>query len=299
MDLVAIIPVHFRDLFDKNERLDCIRYFEERKVPYIVAVNGCDIEAALKAEEVFLNFTYIKLMWAGEEGHPYVARNKALQYATRVFPRADAFALIDSDTEISPEWLEVALRTATRDSVINGRVKTRVPRGISQHLDWLSDSGFECFDGFTPKGGAIGANMIIGRNVWVALGLMSEEYISGGDCAYAVAAVKCGFALIDAPSMVVYKVITKYSYRTIIDKQLRRACSADPALLPPVGAVLEGLRGALMRHHDAIAIIEDLAQFERSPDYYAMLIDGLFGIMWFEGMLSRHIDSLPVKGKSA
>lgn len=288
MSYAVVIPILAKDIAAAKGYFQTVSYFLSKGVPVAVVVNGCTVEEAETLQRFYDTAPkHFSLLWGGEEPSPYPSRNVGLSYFFGGGRGVDAVALIDSDTEAADDYHDKALLAIRPDKLIAGRINTRVPRGISWHLDNLADIGFECFDGYGPPDSTIGANMIIGRFVYNDVGKMKDDVMSGGDADYSVRAKRQGYNVTQHNELLVSKVIFKYSYRVIVEKQIRRSLCVNPALSPLVDQTIAGLRCALHNHLHAL---EGAATLEDLKPRYGELIDSLFALMWFEGLIANHID---------
>lgn len=287
MTYAVVVPVTYHDLLQAPSSFQWIDYFHRHSVKTFVCVNKCSVQEAhsLESRYCLMPDTFF-LVYGGVEGNPYVARNAGL-HAAFAHSDVDAVALIDSESIVHDDFHGIISKCAA-DGVYAGRVKTYIPRGVSNHLDWLAGKNFECFDGFNAPDATMGGNMTIGRAVFNALGDMRSSTISGGDHEYGVRAKECGVTVKPIEALV-YKIINKYTYRTIIEKQLRRAQNATKGKLP-ASQVIPALRAALLRK---AAALEGCNEVEDLKGNYDKLIDGLFSVMWFESLLADIIDGAP------
>ena len=287
MSYAVIVPVTATDIKKSPFGFQWLEYFLSRSVKVFMCVNGCSIEEAKAVESFYESMPKeFFIVYGGEEPNPYKARNCGLR-AAFAHMEVEAVALIDSESIID-QGFDSCVSEVTDFMLCAGRVKTHVPVGVSRHLDWLAEHRFECFDGFNAPDATMGGNMIIGRSIYEFLGPMKEDSISGGDHEYGARAKARGMRITPIDALV-FKIIHKYSYRTIMEKQIRRAKNATLAA-QPASEVIPALRAALLRKADAIggcASIEDL------KDNYSKVIDGLFSVMWYESLLASLIDEEP------
>jgi hypothetical protein len=284
MQYAVIIPITAHDLLHAPQSFQWLSYFDSHAVKTFVSVNGCSLEEAHSIEQRYerapLTF---HMVYGGEEPNPYKARNAAIAAAFK-HQEVEAVALIDSES-IVDEGYHACVSHLCHDRIYSGRIKTHIPKGVSTHLDWLADKHFECFDGFNCLTATMGGNMVFGRSVYEALGPMKDDSISGGDHEYGVRAFNKGY-LVQPIEALVYKIIHKYSYRTILEKQLRRAQNATSGKLP-ASQVIPSLREALLRK---AAALEGCTKLSDLQGNYDKVIDGLFSVMWFESLLAIIID---------
>lgn len=283
----VVIPILIKDVVAQQGCFQPVRYFLDRGVPVALVLNGGTDEEAVACQRFFEFYPdHFILSYGGAAGNPYPSRNVGLSvmFASQ---EVDAVALIDSDTEVAVDYHDWAMKLFSADKLIAGRINTKVPHGVSTHLNWLNEINFECFDGYAPPDSTIGANMIIGKKVFDTVGHMKDDVMSGGDADYSTRAKTLGISVSHHKELLVSKVIGKYSYRVIIEKQIRRALCLNPALAAPQKDTIHALRAALRKHLHALEGADSLDDLKPR---YGELIDSLFALMWFEGMLANHID---------
>lgn len=285
MNYSVIIPIMAVDVMRCKGDIPAVRYFVNKGVNTAIVLNGCSVEEAKRCDEFYKLFpSNFWLLYSGPKGNPYTARNFGMQWAASL-GQTDAFILTDDDCVIEPSYLDVLKGISTRDNIVAGRVKTKVPKGISLHLDKLAAAGFECFDGFNPGGMPIGANMVIGIEAYNKLGQMRDHQASGGDCDYGIRAKDAGIPVIYSDALITHKVIRRYTYTTIVRKQVARATSAAAPLIGTEEQTRKDLAQAMRDHADAL-----MAEPYQSPENYAKLVDSTFLTMWLMGCFARHMD---------
>jgi hypothetical protein len=284
----VVVPIKDSDLSAGKLPVPILDYFSQYKVNVVLTVNGPDTHEQIVCSEPRLpSRRNIVLLDGGPAYNPYSARNSALSFLFGPFhATVENVVLMDADCTPDPDYHQnlCAMLEGTNGSLlIAGRTLTKVPCG-TVHFDLLRAARFECYDGFTPPDHTVGANMVIGREVYRRIGSMRETKTSGGDGCYGIDFKKSGGVVTVGSNLIVRKMIYGMSLRGIIEKQLRRACCYPEEMVLPVDQILSALKDVLACMAACCKSPEELVRC------YPEFIDYCFKLPMYLGMLSQHFD---------
>ena len=258
-------------------------YFLERDIPVYACLNGPDAMNVVRRLQP-TPIIGMSVIYGGEEENPYPARSLGMRVA---FGNGyEAVALLDGDCVPQDDYDEVLQKAINRNGLYAGTIKTKIPETQTLHFDLLREAGFECYDGFRPIDVCVGANMIVGRNVYDALGDMRPTR-SGGDADYSVRGRTCGCDTTPLPEAVVYKTINGMTAFGVLKKQILRGFS-DPH---ESQHTYQELRVKIANASRLLADrIDPKHPDTLSPEEYANIMDAIFDLTYQLGRFARRLD---------
>ena len=165
------------------------------------------------------------------EPNPYPPRNLGVRIAFA--EGADWVLLTDADCYPDGNYdniLRGYLSKLSLDEphIIAGRVETEIPDRQSFHFQTLRAVGFECYGDHLKPSRPVGANMVLNKAAWSAVGPFRTTKRSGGDTDYGVRFEALGREVTIAQDLIVTKIVFNMTLFDIVRKQvLRGYCFSD------------------------------------------------------------------------
>lgn len=285
----VVVPVAAKDLGICLRDSTPVSYFLDQEVPVYLAVNGQDAEHTVhqwRTPEGCEGLLHV--IFGGADNNPYPARSIGMSLA--ISAGYEMVVLTDGDCVPHPAYHSLLLEMIDRNKLYAGRVVTRIPDKDTLHFNLLREARFECYDGFRPPNICVGANMVVGANVFHTLGPMRTDR-SGGDADYSIRYKRItGHETLAAPNLVVEKTINGMTLLGILQKQILRGFSDPLDAEQTISEVRPLISSAARLLADRVAPSHTLPM---TAEEYANVVDSIFNLTYLLGRLARRTDCTP------